>query len=78
MGNPMLKLEGVPKNATITGIDPGQVVRIVTTETVTRNEILYGLNQRDKFMLAIVLVDGDLYEGPFYVIKPLRRSRIGL
>ena len=43
-----------------------------STVTVTRNEILYGLNQQDKFMLAIVLVDGDpqdggLCEGPFYV-----------
>ncbi len=40
------------------------------TVTVTRNEILYGLNQQDKFILAIVLVDGDQYEGPFYVRKP--------
>ena len=40
------------------------------TVTVTRNEILYGLNQQDKFILAIVLVDGDQYEGPFYVTKP--------
>ena len=31
---------------------------------------LYGLNQQDKFILAIVLVDGDQYEGPFYVTKP--------
>ncbi|GHU44762.1 helicase [Betaproteobacteria bacterium] len=38
--------------------------------TVTRNEILYGLNQQDKFILAIVLVDGDQHEGPFYVTKP--------
>ena len=28
-----------------------------STVTVTRNEILYGLNQQDKFILAIVLVD---------------------
>ncbi|MHB1752167.1 MAG: helicase-related protein [Acidiferrobacter sp.] len=40
------------------------------TVTVTRNEILYGLNQQDKFILAIVLVDGDRHEGPFYVRKP--------
>ncbi len=38
-----------------------------STITVTRNEILYGLNQADKFILAIVLVDGDRHEGPFYV-----------
>ena len=41
-----------------------------TTITVTRNEILYGLNQADKFILAVVLVDGDRYDGPFYVRNP--------
>ena len=41
-----------------------------TTVTVTRNEVLYGLNQQDKFILAIVLVDGDQHEGPFYVRTP--------
>ncbi|WP_019627823.1 helicase-related protein [Thioalkalivibrio sp. AKL10] len=41
-----------------------------TTITVTRNEIMYALNQADKFLLAIVLVDGDDYEGPYYVQNP--------
>lgn len=41
-----------------------------TTITVTKNEVLYGLNQQDKFILAIVLVDGDHHEGPFYVRTP--------
>jgi hypothetical protein len=41
-----------------------------STITVTRNEILYGLNQSDKFILAIVIVDGDKVEGPHYVRKP--------
>lgn len=45
-----------------------------TTITVTRNEILYGLNQSDKFILAIVIVDGDRYEGPFYVYKPFSQE----
>ncbi|TYC51152.1 DUF3883 domain-containing protein [Zoogloea oleivorans] len=45
-----------------------------TTITVTRNEILYGLNQQDKFILAIVLVDGDMHEGPFYVTKPFMQE----
>ena len=45
-----------------------------STITVTRNEILYGLNQDDKFMLAIVLVEGDRYEGPFYVIRPFTQE----
>jgi len=41
-----------------------------STITVSRNEIIYGLNQSDKFILAIVIVDGDSHEGPFYVQKP--------
>ncbi len=45
-----------------------------STVTVTRNEILYGLNQQDKFILAIVLVDGDLHEGPFYVTQPFTQE----
>ncbi len=45
-----------------------------STITVTRNEILYGLNQEDKFILAIVLVDGDQQEGPFYVTKPFTQE----
>ena len=38
--------------------------------TVSRNEMIYALNQREKFILAIVLVDGDHYEGPFYLRNP--------
>jgi superfamily II DNA or RNA helicase len=45
-----------------------------STVTVTRNEILYGLNQQDKFILAIVLVDGDAHEGPYYVSKPFTQE----
>jgi hypothetical protein len=45
-----------------------------TTISVSRNEILYGLNQQDKFILAIVLVDGDTHEGPFYVHKPFTQE----
>ncbi len=42
-----------------------------TTITVTRNEIMYALNQQDKFFLAIVFVDeNDQLEGPYYVQKP--------
>lgn len=40
------------------------------TVTVTRNEISYALNQRDKFILAIVIVDGENYDGPYYVRNP--------
>ncbi|NCC05041.1 MAG: DUF3883 domain-containing protein [Proteobacteria bacterium] len=45
-----------------------------STVTVTRNEILYGLNQQDKFILAIVLVDGDSCDGPYYVHKPFTQE----
>jgi hypothetical protein len=41
---------------------------------VTRNEILYGLNQQDKFVLAVVLVDGDCSEGPFYIRNPFTQE----
>lgn len=41
-----------------------------STITVSRNEIIYGLNQSDKFILAIVVVDSDSHEGPFYVQNP--------
>lgn len=41
-----------------------------STITVTRNEIIYALNQADKFLLAIVIVDGDQYDGPFYIKNP--------
>ena len=44
------------------------------TVTVTRNEILYGLNQQDKFVLAVVLVDGESAEGPFYVRNPFTQE----
>ncbi|EHQ53696.1 Type III restriction enzyme, res subunit family protein [Ectothiorhodospira sp. PHS-1] len=45
-----------------------------TTVTVSRNEILYGMNQAEKFWLAIVLVEGETWEGPFYVHKPFTQE----
>ena len=41
---------------------------------MTRNEVLYGLNQQDKFVLAVVLVDGTNHEGPFYVTRPFTQE----
>ena len=41
-----------------------------STITVSRNEIIYGLNQSDKFMLAVVIVDGDNFDGPHYIRNP--------
>ena len=45
-----------------------------TTVTVSRNEVLYALNQQEKFMLAVVLVDGDRHEGPYYVTRPFTQE----
>ncbi|WP_411166969.1 RNA polymerase-associated protein RapA [Aeromonas sp. DSM 116730] len=45
-----------------------------TTITVSRNEILYALNQADKFLLAIVLVEGDSADGPFYIRQPFTKE----
>jgi superfamily II DNA or RNA helicase len=42
------------------------------TITVSRNEIIYALNQTDKFILAIVIVDGDSHEGPYYIRNPFK------
>lgn len=41
------------------------------TVTITRNEMLYALNQADKFFLAIVLVgENEAVEGPYYLRNP--------
>ncbi|MBU0995378.1 MAG: DUF3883 domain-containing protein [Proteobacteria bacterium] len=45
-------------------------VKGAQTVTVTKNEILAGLNQPEKYILAIVLVDGDKPEGPYYISMP--------
>lgn len=50
-------------------------IKGATSITVTRNEILYALNQADKFMLAIVLVgEGEIIDGPHYVRKPFTKE----
>ncbi len=46
-------------------------VKGATTVTITRNEMLYALNQSEKFHLAIVLVgEAEEIEGPFYLQNP--------
>lgn len=45
-----------------------------STVTVTRNEILYALNQKDKFILALVLVEGEQVDGPYYVRQPFTQE----
>ena len=45
-----------------------------STITVSRNEIIYGLNQSDKFILAIVIVDDENHEGPYYIKSPFTQE----
>ncbi|MDZ4661292.1 MAG: helicase-related protein [Pseudomonadota bacterium] len=45
-----------------------------STVTITANEIMYALNQQDKFILAIVIVDGETTEGPFYIKNPFENG----
>jgi len=46
-------------------------VKGASTVTITRNEMLYALNQAEKFILAIVLVKtDDAVDGPYYLRKP--------
>ena len=50
-------------------------VRGAGTVTITRNEILYALNQAEKFVLAIVLVgEDDTVEGPYYLRNPFEQE----
>jgi hypothetical protein len=44
------------------------------TITVTSNEIRHGLNQKDKFVLAVVVVDGDSAESVNYVPMPFTQE----
>lgn len=46
-----------------------------STITVSRNEIVYGLNQKDKFLLAVVMVDDNgTIEGPHYLRNPFQQE----
>jgi hypothetical protein len=49
-------------------------VKDADTVTVTRNEILTGLNKPDAFILAIVLVDETGALEPRYVRKPFKND----
>lgn len=45
------------------------------TITVTRNEIIYAVNQSEKFRLAIVFVNADdSVNGPHYIANPFQRE----
>jgi superfamily II DNA or RNA helicase len=58
-----------PRHIEVKGRAKGQ-----NTITVSRNEIIYALNQTDKFILAIVIVDGDTHEGPHYIRNPFTQE----
>lgn len=45
-------------------------VKGAATVTITKNEILACLNQPERFILAIVMIDGEKIEGPFYLSNP--------
>jgi hypothetical protein len=54
-------------------------IKDAKTVTVTANEVHTALNKGDKFLLAIVLVDGDpvhgdQVEGPFYIRQPFTKE----
>lgn len=44
------------------------------TITVTSNEIRHGLNQKDKFVLAVAVVDGDAVETLHYISMPFTQE----
>jgi len=63
------------KQPTVRHIEVKGRVKGATTVTITRNEMLYAMNQADKFILAIVLVgENDAVEGPFYLNNPFETA----
>ena len=55
----MLKLEHIQKNAAISGLEPGQVVRIVTTEPVGDNALTVYYKTADGKLLERMLFRTD-------------------
>ena len=45
-----------------------------TTATITKNEILTALNKPHDFILAIVVVDGEVAKKPVYVRQPFQKE----
>lgn len=60
---------GVDRHIEVKGRAKGQ-----DTITVSRNEMLYGLNQGDKFILAVVIIDGNTVDGPYYIRNPFQEK----
>lgn len=60
----------LPKHIEVKGRIKGS-----TTITVTRNEILYAFNQKELFVLAIVLInEDDSCENPYYIHAPFQEE----
>ena len=55
----MLKLEDIKKNAAVSGIEPGQVVRIVTTEPIGDNALTVYYKTVDGRLLERMLFRTD-------------------
>ena len=51
----------------------GRVVGAETV-TVTRNEVIYGINSPENFILAIVGIDGDTAKEPVYIRNPFEKE----
>lgn len=49
-------------------------VKGAETVTVTKNEILTGLNRPDAYILAVVFVEGGTAEGPVYLHRPFSQE----
>jgi len=49
-------------------------VKGANTITVTRNEIITALNKPEQFILAVVFIDGDTSDGPYYVRQPFSQE----
>src|SRR5215470_6236624 len=58
-GTVMLKLEKIKKNAAIAGIEPGRVVRVVTTEPVGDNALTVYYKTPDGQLLERMLFRSD-------------------
>ena len=49
-------------------------VKGAETVTVTKNEILTGLNRPDAYILAVVLVEEGVAETPVYLLRPFAQE----
>ena len=64
----------VPETGKLRFIEVKGRARGAETVTVTKNEILTGLNQPDDFILALVEVDGEVAATPRYLTRPFTRE----